>query len=905
MEAMDFTLEDWEELELELDKRDLFWDSTLSNCQDLFLLNPPKPSLNPQPDVREELEATVRGGLGATGTEATETKNSPLQHGFLEEGLSQIMETLSKEELNLEACLSESWLDSLLGDAESLPRSDITNKESPTDCKSHEFESSLSPGPLFPTGEDAGMSDIPTKNLTPVTLKGSRSDFSFYLEQSQKDPVQGEEELYKCSECGRSFSQSYHLLQHWIVHVRENTPSWPEEESELSQGASLLLRPVTQAGYKPHVCQECGKRFSQSMSLQWHQKVHTGESLCRTQCDNLERPSKSQSAEPQKPVQSEGASSSKFCKIQSWDREKPPTSDSDPKKLPGGQGGVSASVLQTHQKAPAKTKFYRCKKCGKTFSQAFLLAGHLKTHPQKLYECATCPEVFHIQKQFVQHRKTHFVKTVFECQECKRSFKQRSSLIEHQAVHTGEKPYKCSECGKALSHSSTLKIHQRAHSGEKPYTCSECGKAFCRSTHLSEHQRIHSGYRPYQCPQCVRTFSRPSHLIQHQQSHATEKPFGCAECKDAFSHREQLVQHRKVHTTEPLYECEQCGEHFLCSSTLSCHLSIHTRESRGDKVWGQNSKHTGKGFKYNKRGKASKHNTYVGQQKSHTQATPSECNPCVKNYDHSVQLACRQSIHAGVKPDEHTEPEKSVLSTSVSEHLPSGSEPPFKCNKCKRTFSQSDQLLRHQLVHSGEKPFKCDHCDRAFKQSNHLIQHQRVHTVKRHFECRECGKTFRQNACLSKHQKIHTGEKPFKCADCGKAFILSTQLIRHQRIHTGEKPYVCQECGKAFNQSSCLILHRRVHTGEKPYPCSKCGKAFSQKANQRKHERIHSGEKPYTCDVCGKAFGSSTHLSQHQRIHTQEKPRCQDCHKAFYSCSALNRHQHLHTCKGVAPPRAT
>lgn len=33
---MDFTLEDWEDLESELDQRDLFWDAALNNCQDLF-----------------------------------------------------------------------------------------------------------------------------------------------------------------------------------------------------------------------------------------------------------------------------------------------------------------------------------------------------------------------------------------------------------------------------------------------------------------------------------------------------------------------------------------------------------------------------------------------------------------------------------------------------------------------------------------------------------------------------------------------------------------------------------------------------------------------------------------------------------------------------------------------------
>ncbi|XP_028644672.1 zinc finger protein 473 [Grammomys surdaster] len=96
--AMDFTLEDWEDLESELDQRDVFWDAELNNYQDLFSFNPPQPSLISQPDVREELKAT--------STEVPETKNCPLQNGFLEEDLSQIMEIFSNEELNFEACIA-------------------------------------------------------------------------------------------------------------------------------------------------------------------------------------------------------------------------------------------------------------------------------------------------------------------------------------------------------------------------------------------------------------------------------------------------------------------------------------------------------------------------------------------------------------------------------------------------------------------------------------------------------------------------------------------------------------------------------------------------------------------------------------------------------------------------------
>ncbi|XP_034363477.1 zinc finger protein 473 isoform X2 [Arvicanthis niloticus] len=887
--AMDFTLEDWEDLESELDQRDLFWDAALNNYQDLFSFNPPPPSLISQPEVREELEAT--------GTEVSETKNSPLQNYFLEEDLSHIMEMFSNKELNFEACIGENWLDSFLGDPESLPRPVISSKESPTDHRSHEPKSCVSPGPPFCTTENSVISDIPGKNLTPVILKESRSV------PSQHDSVQGQEKLYTCSECGESFSQSYHLMQHWIIHARGEPPAWQEQQQGLSQGTHFLTRPGTQSSYKSYVCQECGKGFSQNMYLQWHQKIHTGEKLCKTPSDNLEKPSKSPSDEPGKQCMSKGADSAKLCELQGWDQEKSPISkSSEQEKLHKSQLGDSPLILHPepvkHQKTPTHAKCFRCKKCGKTFSRAFHLAQHHKAHTQRLYECASCPAVFNLRKHFFLHRKTHFPRTVFQCQECRRIFNRRSALIKHQAVHTGEKSYKCNECGKAFNHSSTLKLHQRTHSGEKPHRCSECRRTFIRRADLTEHQRVHSGFRPHQCPLCARSFSRPSHLSRHLLSHAAERLFGCAKCKETFGHKEQLERHYKIHTIECSYECKQCGEHFICRSTLNCHLSIHIRENTSKKVLGQNSQHTEKCFKNTKCGKAFNHSKYLGQhEKTHTQVTSCEHSPCAETCDQSTRLICHPSICAAIKPNDCTEPERCVHDTSVSEHQPSQREWPFKCDICNRTFKQSAHLSKHQLIHTREKPFKCSECDRAFKQSNYLIQHQKIHTVEKHFECSECGKTFHQKSCLSKHQKIHSGEKPFKCGDCEKAFISGAHLIRHQRIHTGEKPYVCQECGKAFSQSSCLTLHLRIHTGEKPYSCSTCGKTFAQKANQRKHERTHSGEESYACDVCGKVFVFSTHLRQHQRIHTKEKPYCQDCQKAFHSCSALSKHQKLHTCK--------
>ncbi|XP_061477380.1 zinc finger protein with KRAB and SCAN domains 1-like isoform X2 [Rhineura floridana] len=147
-----------------------------------------------------------------------------------------------------------------------------------------------------------------------------------------------------------------------------------------------------------------------------------------------------------------------------------------------------------------------------------------------------------------------------------------------------------------------------------------------------------------------------------------------------------------------------------------------------------------------------------------------------------------------------------------------------------------------------------------------------IYTGEKARKCRVCGKTFSQSQQLIKHQRIHTGEKPYTCMECGKSFGWSQHLIKHQRIHTGEKPYTCTLCGKNISTSSSLNQHQRTHTGEKPYSCIVCGKSFNQSHHLTSHERTHTGEKPYKCTECGKSFSASGNLTTHQRTHTGGKP---------------------------------
>jgi uncharacterized Zn-finger protein len=245
----------------------------------------------------------------------------------------------------------------------------------------------------------------------------------------------------------------------------------------------------------------------------------------------------------------------------------------------------------------------------------------------------------------------------------------------------------------------------------------------------------------------------------------------------------------------------------------------------------------------------SQKNTYQNHMRSHTiSSTPSSTSQSV--------------IPTSSVP---SPPGNADVSTSTNA---GGTEDPYPCSICGKTFAVPARLTRHFRTHTGEKPYTCEYCHKSFSVKENLSVHRRIHTKERPYKCDVCARAFEHSGKLHRHMRIHTGERPHRCGVCGKTFIQSGQLVIHTRTHTGEKPYVCTVCRKGFTCSKQLKVHSRTHTGEKPYACEICGKAFGYNHVLKLHQVAHFGEKVYKCTLCHTTFTNKKLMEAHIKTHS-------------------------------------
>ena len=195
----------------------------------------------------------------------------------------------------------------------------------------------------------------------------------------------------------------------------------------------------------------------------------------------------------------------------------------------------------------------------------------------------------------------------------------------------------------------------------------------------------------------------------------------------------------------------------------------------------------------------------------------------------------------------------------------------FNCSNCDYKCNSSENLKKHERIHTGAKPYICFVCEKKFSQSSHLKRHAKTHTgVDNPFSCYDCDMKFNRADVLKRHLRIHTGEKPYSCSKCEKKFAQVGNLREHEKMH--DNSFSCSQCDKIFTQWKNLKVHEMTHTMDKlPFKCLHCGEQFLFECRLIRHERIHTGEKAFQCSDCDAKFTLAHHLKRHKQIHAGEK----------------------------------
>ncbi|XP_049644536.1 zinc finger protein with KRAB and SCAN domains 5 [Suncus etruscus] len=274
------------------------------------------------------------------------------------------------------------------------------------------------------------------------------------------------ERPHKCSECGKSFIQSAHLVQHQRIHTGEKPFRCEQCGKSYNQRVHLTQHQRVHTGEKPYSCPVCGKAFRVRSHLVQHQSVHSGD-----------RPFKCSEC---------------------------------------GKGFGRRSHLAGHLRLHSREKAHQCPQCGEIFFQYVSLLEHQVLH--------TGPE-----RHSLGDRAYGWNLTVVEDKKVELPLQPSTAddpkLLPHYQPHSPKTASSGDLCAEGVGECAHMKLSPKTYSSDKSHNCNECSRDFALKSHLHQHQQVHTGEKPFQCKECGLSFSWSCSLFRHLRSHERTEPF--------------------------------------------------------------------------------------------------------------------------------------------------------------------------------------------------------------------------------------------------------------------------------------------------------------------------------------------------------------------------------------------
>ncbi|KAG8231216.1 hypothetical protein J437_LFUL010913, partial [Ladona fulva] len=392
------------------------------------------------------------------------------------------------------------------------------------------------------------------------------------------------------------------------------------------------------------------------------------------------------------------------------------------------------------------------------------------------------------------------------CPYCMRKFPWRSSLRRHILTHTGQKPYKCAHCPLLFTTKSNCDRHLLRKHGKGSGGSSSGAEDAVSVLNSSGSGAVSPGgayamrnvpERPYKCSVCPSsTFSTQNNLKKHlatkhqhlqvpNNGRCSTSPKGGSEKGGSIS----SASSPRCATEEKDMDDEEDEEGLVGAEDEEGLLEEEDEGEEGSGVEGE------KVVKKKKNGSEE-----INEVQRREQVNGEEHG---KSKDH-------QNIHNHqVVPHQH-------LHHQHHHHHP-GSDLPFKCHLCERSYAERNDALNHiRDSHTSEYELLVA---KGALDSAAAVTSEDPHNNNNH------GSVYHNNNNISgldqggeENLEQLRGKFPdyanrkVVCAFCMRRFWSAEDLRRHMRTHTGERPFSCDICARRFTLKHSMLRHRKKHS---------------------------------------------------------------------------------------------